>query len=45
MNKHDWLKNIDLIDVLLLIAIVILGVTDSYGAGWLILFLFLKILG
>ena len=42
MNKHDWLKNIDLMDVLLLIAIVILGVTDSFGAGWLMFFLFLR---
>lgn len=42
MNKHDWLKNVDPIDVLLLIAIIILGVTDSYGAGWLLFFLFLR---
>jgi hypothetical protein len=42
MSKYEWLKNVDPIDVLLLTAIVILGITGSFGAGWLIFFLFLR---
>ena len=44
MNEQlrKFLSNIDLFDILLLIAIVILSLNDAYGSGWLMLLLFIR---
>jgi len=44
MNERlqRFINNTDLGDILLLTAIVILSLNNAYGAGWLLLFFFLK---
>jgi hypothetical protein len=44
MNEQlkKFIGNTDLFDVLLIIAIVVLALNESYGAGWLLFFFFLK---
>lgn len=44
MNERlqKFIGDIDLLDVTLIVAIVILSLNDAYGAGWLLLFLFLR---
>jgi len=44
MNKkfNDWLGKADVVDIALIIGIIILGLTNSYGAGWLIFILIFR---
>ena len=44
MNERlqRFINNTDLGDISLLTAIVILSLNNAYGAGWLLLFFFLK---
>jgi hypothetical protein len=42
MNRKDWLERMDVTDIALIIGIIILGLTNSYGAGWLIFILIIR---
>jgi hypothetical protein len=39
---QKFIGKVDLLDIALVIAIVILSLNDAYGSGWLLLFFFLK---
>lgn len=44
MNERlqRFIGDIDLLDVILIVAIVTLSLNEAYGAGWLLLFFFLR---